>query len=134
MTISRKQLKVINDAWWRMGILDNMTWTPYRKEIYHLEKEYERRHRNYTRPHGGMNMSQAAKYFTAKHIFDGLRMLKAGKQYSIKDYLAVKKSVFYAHSVAAVYEKEIIEAFDGFDWEAFASLDYADMMAEKEAS
>ena len=119
------QRKTIEDAYMRLGVLNNIDWTAYRDQLMNLEKEYERKHRNFC--HGrkyGLTVAQAAKYFTAKHIIDALN----GQEYTVADYLKIKKSVFMAQSLVANYRDKIEATLQGFDYASFAELDYSTMV------
>jgi len=125
MTITAQQKKTIEDAYIRLGALNNITWTGYRDQLVNIEKELERGHRRFC--HGrsyGLTVAQAAKYFAAKHIIDAMN----GQQYDIKSYLHVKKSCFLAQSLVANYGDTIKEAMDGFDYDSFAALDYCELV------
>ena len=48
--------------------------------------------------------------------------LKNNTRHDIKSYIHLKKSIFLAESLVANYRKELEKEFEGFDFEAFFTL------------
>jgi len=123
MNKEQKQIKkVINQAYSKLHILSNITWTPYRDEIFDMNKKDEKRHR-YNRPSSDFeaSISDCAKMFTVKNIAESL--LKAD-QYQIKDLIRIRKSALYSQSVVENYKDKIVEAWKDEDLKYLADLDY----------
>ena len=123
MNKEQKQIKkVIDKAFSQLHILSNITWTPYRDEIFNMNKKDEKRHR-YNRPSSDFeaSISDCAKMFTVKNIAESL--LKAD-QYQVKDIIRIRKSCLYSQSVVENYRDRIVEAWKDQDLKELASLDY----------
>jgi len=132
MAITTKQRKLIADGYGRLYGLNFVRWEHYRESLFKIERDYETRHRRgqYGRAHG-MTINDAAKYFAVKHILDAL---EKPDRYTVADTLHVKASAIMAQALVAEYKDRISEMMDGFDIEAFSALDYAEMVAEREAA
>ena len=123
MNKEQKQIKkVIDKAFSQLHILSNITWTPYRDEIFNMNKKDEKRHR-YNRPSSDFeaSISDCAKMFTVKNIAESL--LKAD-QYQVKDIIRIRKSCLYSQSVVENYRDRIVEAWKDQDLKQLANLDY----------
>jgi hypothetical protein len=124
--ITTAQKKLISKAFNSFRSLDNITHTPYREELFRLEKDYEKRHRKtfFDRSYG-LSVSDAAKYFTVCHL---LEAYDKPDRYDVSDYLDVKKSIFAAQSIALNYPDILELAFLEFDRSEFEALDYCKLM------
>ena len=74
MNKQQKQIKkVIDTAFSQLHVLSNITWIPYRDEIFNMNKKDEKRHR-YNRPSSDFEASinDCAKMFTVKNIAESL--------------------------------------------------------------
>tara|TARA_B110001450_G_scaffold241238_1_gene250582 strand:- start:607 stop:1032 length:426 start_codon:yes stop_codon:yes gene_type:complete len=123
MNKKQKQIKkVIDEAYSKLHVLSNITWTPYRDEIFNMNKKDEKRHR-YNRPSSDFESSinDCAKMFTVKHIAESL--LKAN-QYQVKDIIRIRKSCLYSQSVVENYKDKILDAWKDEDLKYLANLDY----------
>jgi len=126
--INNKQKTLINDCYIRLGVLNNITWTAYRDNMFDINRKGERKHRktwddrNYSRR--AISVNDSARYFTCMHVIDAL----VDDAPDIKSYVYLRKTIFYAHSLVANYRDEIENSLDGFDLDAFNDLDYADMV------
>ena len=123
MNKEQKQIKkVIDKAYSELHVLSNITWTPYRDEIFDMNKKDEKRHR-YNRPSSDFEASvnDCAKMFTVKNIAESL--LKAD-QYQVKDIIRIRKSCLYSQSVVENYRDKILDAWKDQDLKYLADLDY----------
>jgi len=123
MNKEQKQIKkVIDKAFSQLHVLSNITWTPYRDEIFNMNKKDEKRHR-YNRPASDFEASinDCAKMFTVKNIAESL--LNRHK-HTIKDLINIKKSCLYSQSVVENYRDKIVEAWKDQDLKYLADLDY----------
>ena len=118
----KKMCKVIDKAYSELHVLSNITWTPYRDEIFNMNKKDEKRHR-YNRPSSDFETSVniCAKMFTVKHIAESLLNVEKWK---VKDLLRIKKSCLYSQSVVENYKDKIVEAWKDQDLKYLADLDY----------
>ena len=123
MNKEQKQIKkVIDKAYSELHVLSNITWTPYRDEIFNMNKKDEKRHR-YNRPSSDFEASinDCAKMFTVKHIAESLLNTE---KWTVKDLLRIKKSCLYSQSVGENYKDRFVEACKDQDLKELASLDY----------
>ena len=129
--MNNKEIKqLINNAFYRLTIAtDNIDWTHYADELYRIEKDYEKRHRKYCYHDNYVySANDCAKYWSIKHIIEGLD--NVGEP-TIKSYLTVKKSIFYAYSMVANYRDRIEKEFKGFDFDAFKQINITEWKSEK---
>ena len=127
MNKEQKQIKkVIDKAFSQLHVLSNITWTPYRDEIFNLNKKDEKQHR-FNRPSSDFEMSvnDCAKMFTVKHIAESLLNVE---KFKIKDLLTIKKSCLYSQSVVENYKDKILDAWKDQDLKQLASLDYISLI------
>ena len=123
MNKEQKQIKKrIDQAYSKLHVLSNITWTPYRDEIFDMNKKDEKRHR-YNRPANDFEASinDCAKMFTVKHIAESLLNVEKWK---VKDLLSIKKSCLYSQSVVENYKDKILKAWKDQDLKNLANLDY----------
>ena len=123
MNKEQRQIKKrIDQAYSKLHVLSNITWTPYRDEIFDMNKKDEKRHR-YNRPSSNFEASinDCARMFTVKHIAESLLNVEKWK---VKDLLTIKKSCLYSQSVVENYKDKIVEAWKDEDLKYLADLDY----------
>ena len=120
----KKMCKVIDKAFSELHILSNITWTPYRDEIFNMNKKDEKQHRtgSWLEHHpDAMSVNICAKMFTVKHIAESLLNVEKWK---VKDLLSIKKSCLYSQSVVENYRDKIVKAWIDQDLKYLADLDY----------
>ena len=123
MNKEQKQIKkIIDQAYSKLHILSNITWTPYRDEIFDMNKKDEKRHR-FNRPSSDFEASinDCAKMFTVKNIAESLLNIEKWK---VKDLINIRKSALYSQSVVENYKDKIVEAWKDEDLKYLADLDY----------
>ena len=123
MNKEQKQIKkIIDQAYSKLHILSNITWTPYRDEIFDMNKKDEKRHR-YNIPSSDFEASinDCAKMFTVKNIAESLLNIEKWK---VKDLINIRKSALYSQSVVENYKDKIVEAWKDEDLKYLANLDY----------
>lgn len=122
----RQIKKIIDKAYSDLYVLSNITWTPYRDEIFDLNKKDEKKHR-FNRPSSDFEASvnDCAKLFTVKNIAESL--LNKNK-HTIKDLINIRKSCLYAQSVVENYKDKILEAWKDQDIKYLADLDYISLI------
>jgi len=47
---------------------------------------------------------------------------------SLKEYLSIRQSIFFAHSLVLNYREELTKALEGVNWEDILKIDYAELM------
>ena len=122
----RQIKKIIDKAYSQLHILSNITWTPYRDELFELNKKDEKQHR-FNRPSSDFeaSISDCAKMFTVKHISESLLNVERWK---VKDLLSIKKSCLYSQSLVENYRDRILEAWKDQDLKYLANLDYISLI------
>lgn len=126
MKMNKKEaVKLINEAYSRLSVLNNLTWTPYRDNLFNKHREEEKQHDQGRPEHvsRGLSIVDSARLFTvcwiAEYLTDGKRAPEA------QDYINMRPTAFYAYSVAMKYKDLILKAWKGLDVKAIAELDYA---------
>ena len=117
-------VKRINQAYSKLYILSNITWTPYRDELFKMNRQDEKRHRfgDWSEYHKNTaTISDCARLFTVKHIAESLL---TPNKYKVKDLLNIKKSCIYAQSLVDNYRDRIVKAWSDEDFTYLANLDY----------
>jgi len=106
--ITNKQKALINDCYDRLNVLNDVTWTRYRDDLFKMERKSERDHRKcrfdgreYSKR--AISINDSARYFACKHILDAL----VQEPPSVKGFLSLKRSIFYGHSLVANYRTRI---------------------------
>jgi len=129
MNKEQKQIiKRIDQAYSRLYILSNMTWTPYRDELFKMNRQDEKRHRfgDWSEYHNGSApINDCARLFTVKHIAESL--LNPNK-WEVKDLLNIKKSCIYAQSLVNNYKDRILKAWKDEDIKYLSELDYISLV------
>ena len=125
MNKEQKQIvKRINQAYSKLYILSNITWTPYRDEVFNINRKEEKQHKvgDWSEYHkGAASINDCAKLFTVKHIAESL--LNPNK-WQVKDLLVIKKSCIYSQSLVNNYSDTIKRAWIDEDIKYLANLDY----------
>lgn len=134
--INAKEKKLIEDGFNRLYLLDHQTWTPYRENIFNINRKIERKHRDsfgggrYYPP--ATSISLVAKYYSVKHILDAL--YQTHKPYQVKDFLFINESAFLGQALAEEYREELLESFLDFDFDKFQRFDYCEMVSDASKS
>ena len=127
---NKKTIKTIQDAYSSLRVLNNIDWKSYREDIYNLEKQYEKNHRNYCNGREfNITVDMSAKLFVVQHIASALK----GTRHEVKSYIHLKQSIFLAESLVINYEDKIKEALKDFDLNQLCNLDYAILIEKKVA-
>jgi hypothetical protein len=123
-------IKLINDAYSELRILNNIDWKSYREDLYKLERQYEKNHRNWCNGREfDFSIDIASKLFVVQHIASALK----GTRHSIESFIYLKQSIFLAESLVLNYEDKIKEALKDFDLNQLCELDYS-ILADKKVA
>ncbi len=117
-------VKRINQAYSKLYILSNITWTPHRDELFKMNRQDEKRHRfgDWSEHHqGSASINDCARMFTVKHIAESL--INPNK-WQVKDLLNIKKSCIYSQSLVNNYGDRIKKAWIDENIKYLADLDY----------
>ena len=119
-------IKRINKAYSSLFILSNITWTPYRDELFKMNRKEEKQHRTcmdrWEEHHkNSASINDCARLFTVKHIAESLL---TPNKYKVKDLLNIKKSCVFAQSLVDNYKDRIVKAWSDEDFTYLANLDY----------
>jgi hypothetical protein len=130
-TMNKEQkeiVKRINKAFSKLYVLSNITRTPYRDELFKMNKKDEKQHRVgdwYKFHKNSASISDCAKMFTVKHIAESL--LNPNK-WNVEDLLKVKKSCVYSQSIVKNYGDKIQKAWIDEDIFYLRDLDYISLV------
>jgi len=117
-----KMTKLIEKAYSELSVLNNITWTQYREELFSLNKIEEVAHRNFTSSREyDVSISICAKMFVVKHIAE---CLINPNQYDLKNILYLKKSIPLSCSLVLNYGDKIKKAWKEQDIKELSELDY----------
>ena len=129
MNKEQKQIiKTINQAYSKLGVLNNIRWTAFRDDLFDMNKKDEIRHRKSfdNRDYSGVaSISDCAKLFVVHNIAESL--LNKSK-YTIKDLLIIRKSCLYSQSLVENYKEIIEKAWESENIKNLASLDYISLI------
>ena len=119
-------VKRINQAYSKLYILSNITWTPHRDELFKMNRKEEKQHRTWIsgweeNHKNSASINDCARLFTVKHIAESLL---TPNKYKVKDLLNIKKSCLYAQSLVDNYKDRIVKAWSDEDFTYLANLDY----------
>lgn len=118
----KEVIKLINNAYSDLSILNNITWTQYREELFNLNKKEELAHRRFTDGKKyQVSVSDCAKLFVVRHIAE---CLIDSNRYNFKDILFLKKSIPLSCSIVLNYGDKIKEAWKDQDIQKLSDLDY----------
>ena len=123
-------VKRINKAYSSLFILSNITWTPYRDELFKMNRKEEKQHRtcmsNWAEHHkNSASINDCARLFVVKDIAESL--LDPNK-WKTKHLIQIKKSVVYAQSVVENYKDRILKAWQDENIKYLADLDYVSLV------
>ena len=129
MNKEQKQIiKRINKAFSKLHILSNITWTPYRDELFNMNRKEEKQHRfgDWAENHkGSASVNDCAKLFTVKQNAESLLN---PNRWCVKDLLIIKKSCIYSQSLVNNYGDRIKKAWIDEDINYLANLDYISLI------
>ena len=119
-------VKRINQAYSKLHILSNITWTPHRDELFKMNRKEEKQHRTWIsgweeNHKNSASINDCARLFTVKHIAESLL---DPNRWKTKHLIQIKKSVVYAQSVVENYKDRILKAWQDEDIKYLANLDY----------
>jgi len=125
----KQSLKLIKEAYWKIKeVLESVHFGGYHTQYYNLNLKEESEHRQFC-PDGvicGLTKIEAVKLFYVQEIVEAL--FKPSYIPTVKDYLSVRQSIFFAHSLVANYREELTKALQGIDWQGIIDIDYAELM------
>jgi hypothetical protein len=129
MNKEQKQIiKTVNQAYSKLGVLNNIRWNAFRDDLFDMNKKDEIRHRksfdnrNYS---GVASISDCAKLFVVHNIAESI--LNKSK-YTIKDLLIIRKSCIYSQSLVENYREIIEKAWESENIKNLANLDYISLI------
>ena len=129
MNKEQKQIiKIVNQAYSKLDVLNNIRWTAFRDDLFNMNKKDEIRHRKSfnNRDYSGVaSISDCAKLFVVHNIAESL--LNKSK-YTIKDLLIIRKSCIYSQSLVENYREIIEKAWESENIKNLASLDYISLI------
>ena len=123
--MNNKQIKnLIENGFANLYRLTYTTYTDYRAEMLDYELKAEKDHRRITPwdlPKPKFTAAIMAKYFVLKAV----RSAMLSNDFRPRDILHCKQSYILAHAIKDDDRFDLDAMFDGFDWQAFESIDYS---------
>jgi len=123
----KNQIKLINEAYRKIDdVLSIQHMGEYGKQYYNLNKGEELQHDKF-RPSDvkrGLTISEAVKLFYVTQI---IQALKGTLKVTVKEYLFVRKSIFFAVALVETYKIELTEALKGINYDDILAVDYAEL-------
>lgn len=119
-----KELRVIHN---KLYALDNIEWEKLYSNYVAENRQEEKRHDNF-RGKGisrGITISEAAMLFSVVQL---AKYIRGDKAPDVAGYTYMRKSIFTAYSLYARYTDIIKKAFEGYDVNKIANIDYAYMV------
>ena len=124
-----EQIKLIKTTWQKINeVLSCQSFGQYGKQYLDLNIQEEKRH-DKTRPHDiqrGLTIIEAGKLFAVKQIIEFLG--KAEYIPSVKDYIFVRQSIFFAYSLVSQYRIEFETALKDINFDDILKLDYVELI------
>ena len=124
----RESLKLIDKAYYNIkSILESVSSGQYHKEYYNLIQQEEKNHRRFKPEHikSGLTICEAVKLFYVQGI---IQSLQGKNNFTVKDYLNIRKSIFFGKSLTENYKEELIDILKDVNFEEINKIDYAELM------
>jgi hypothetical protein len=124
----RQALKLIDNVYFKIkDVLECVHDGRYHKEYYNLIQQEEKDHRRFKPDNEicGLTLGEAVKLFYVQTLFE---YLFNNRKLSSKEYLHVRKSHFFACSLAENYKEELEKALQGVNVDEINKIDYAKLM------
>jgi hypothetical protein len=129
--ITNKEKKLIKTMFEKLDYsCQNRGWTNPIQTIYKMELAGEKQHRGFAPAGcgcGNCTISDAAKYFTIKHILDGKE-----SNLPASDIFHIRLECYYGEAIAKEYEKEVNSALTQEEITEFQKLDYVKLVSDEE--
>ena len=129
MNMNQKQiLNTINRAYDKLRVLNNITWTAYREDLFSMNLKDEKRHRqSFGSDHRQYETPQAdcARLFVVQHIATSILNPDL---YKVQDLLHIRESAIKAQALVNNYGKVILEAWKDEDIKTLSELDYISLI------
>lgn len=126
----KQKIKLIKDVWQKLDyVLQGIHGGNYGKEYLNLNIREEKNH-DRSRPNGirrGLSIIEASKLFAVRQIVEALTDEEKHKP-KVKNYLYLRKSVFYAWALVENYKEEIEKALQGVNYDDVLALDYRELI------
>lgn len=124
----KEKLVLVDRAFAALDCLNNISWADHRDVLLGLTLDEEKQHRtgNFAQYHPDAVSARTAARLMA--VFCVAGYLTDKKVPTIKDYISMKKSFFYAASLVANYRDEIIAAWEKLPVAELAALDYCEFV------
>ncbi len=122
--LSNAERKLINSIYDRLYYIgERKGWGNPVKNMLAMNTADEKQHRGNDRARFNCTITEAAKYFTVKHILDG-----ATERHAVKDILHIRLSCYHGEAIATEWKSEIDAVISADDRAAFSLLDYVKMI------
>ena len=123
--MNNKQRKQIKNAFDRLSYTTaNRSWSNPTQDLFKLELKSEKQHRRGDEARFNCTPTEAAKYFTVKHVFDGLTQKNA-----VANMLHIRLECYYGEAIAEDFNAEILKEFSQDEIDSFLKLDYVELIS-----
>lgn len=131
----KQQIKLIDQIFTKLTVLNDRTHTPYLKKLFEMNKQEEREHRRFVGSCYNVSVADAARYYTVKYIWQGYKLKdQKDKGWTVKDVLTVRQAAIYGQSIAENYRQVIFVALKAFiesgQMDEFDRIDYVELINE----
>jgi hypothetical protein len=122
--MNNKTRKMINSFYSRLDrSLESKGWGNLVENVLRMELKDEKQHRGSDTARFHCTPTEAAKYFTVKHVFDGFT-----SHLKVEDILHIRLACFYGEALSKEYGEEIKAAFSDAEIAEFLTLDYVKLI------
>lgn len=129
MNMNQKQIiNTINRAYQKLSVLNNITWTAYRDDLFSMNLKDEKKHRqSFGGEHRQYETPQAdcARLFVVQHIATSILNPDL---YKVQDLLHIRESAIRAQALVNNYGKLVLQAWKDEDIKALSQLDYVSLV------
>ncbi len=134
----KQQIKLIDQIFTKLGVLNDKTHTPYLGKLYEMNKQEEREHRRFVGSEYHLPVNDAARYYSVKYIWQGYKLKdQKDKGWTVKDVLTVRQAAIYGQSIAENYRQVIFVALKQFiesgQMDEFDQIDYVQLISKEGA-
>ncbi len=127
MKTVKQKIQLVENAFSALYVLDNISWSHYREQLFQAALEGEKQHRgsNFGHPNAA-SATVCAKMFAVRWLAGHLT--KSDKMPKVKDFLSVRRECYIAAALVLNYRKEIRKALKPYDLNELAAFDYVEFV------
>ena len=122
--MNTQERKLISKAFKTLEYMGSREMTNPVYELFLMELKDEKQHRGNDTARFHCTPTEAARYFTVKHIIDGA----CGARHAVKDILHIRLACYYGEAIAIKYIIQIEHEFTPKDIADIQMLDYVKLI------